>query len=135
MMSAAYASGSAGPVTVDPSRVNVIATARMGTSGRGWSDYPRPPAHPGPGSLGGEEVRRLERVGRGDDERIRQLEGPMGCAQVRRSLCNIGTDRFDAKGEVSDELARRVHRGAAAASRPDEHLGICAGREDHVMAL
>lgn len=59
----------------------------------------------------------------------------MGSAQFRRSLRNTGTDRFDAKGEVNDELARRVHRGSAAASWTDEHLGICAGREDHVTTL
>ena len=59
----------------------------------------------------------------------------MGCPQSRRSLRNIGTDRFDAKGEVNHELTRRVHRGSTAASRPDEHLGIRAGWEDHVTAL
>ena len=31
----------------------------------------------------------------------------MGCPQFRCSLRNIGTDRFDAKGEVNDELTRR----------------------------
>ena len=99
------------------------------------SDHPRPPAHPGPRSVRGEEERRLERVGRGDDERIRQLEGSMGCPQSRRSLRNIGTDRFDAKGEVGDELARRVHRASAAASRPDEHLRIGAGWKDQITTL
>ena len=59
----------------------------------------------------------------------------MGCPQSRRSLGNISIDRFDAKGEVDDELSRRVHRGWAAASRPDEHLRIRAGWEDHVIAL
>jgi len=80
-------------------------------------------------------VSRLERVGRGNDERIRRLESAMGRSQSRRSLGNIRIDRFDAKGEVDDELPRRVHRGWAAASRPDEHLRIRAGWEDHVIAL
>ena len=59
----------------------------------------------------------------------------MGSAQFRRSLRNTGTDRFDAKGEVDHELARRVHRGSAAASWTDEHLGVRARGEDHVTTL
>ena len=59
----------------------------------------------------------------------------MSCPQYRRTLRDIGTDRFDAQGEVTDELAREVHCGSAAASRPNEHLGIRAGWEDHVTTL